>query len=386
MHVTSRAVAMLAALSLLVAPVLAAPTTGTQLSSAANTVWIHRNSDDAVYWLSNVKEEPAHNDPDPGYNVAGAVLSNPDGVGYYWSIPLDPAPTGIVQLAPGGTIEATVYLKAITSLPAVGGVPQGAGVGEIEMTLTSGGAALATGESEQVVLEPDTWAEVHWSLTPTAAAFSGDLSWDITFTGASGGAVLGASDDFGWSNVVLPVLGGDVATGPKVAHANLTGPTVEVRHVIDNATNATYHYNWTSAISDPRLTLIGNVTAGSAEVVLDDGAGHDLTLDVANGTMSDDLVGFGQGNWTITLNLTGFQGSVAILVDAAATSPGTTPAGTSTKSGNASGTATTGTAASGNTTGNGTKNGNGKDTPAPAFPLLVGAVAVALAIARRRLR
>ncbi len=352
-------VMILAALAALVA---AAPSTGTQPTASRNTLWIHRNSDESVYWLSNVKDEPAHNDPDPGYNVLGAT----SGPGYLWSIPLDPAPTGPIQLAPDTAIEFSVYLKAITSVPVVGGVPQGAGTGSVEMTLKSGGAAIATGEAQDVTLEPDTWAAIKWSIKPTVTAISGDLVWDILFEGASGGAVLGAADEFGWTNMVLPIVGGDA---PDVLQETLAGPTVEVRHVFANKTTANYQYNWTNGLSDPRLEAITNGTGNWTLTVLDNGTPRFQQTFEANGTASDALDGAGAGNWTLLLNVTGFTGALAVLIDE-------TPSATSTSS-SGSGSARPTTSAS-------STSSEAEDTPAPSLTLLIAALAFSAMVLRRR--
>lgn len=382
MRIIPRTVAVLGALALLAAAGLAAPTTGTQPTASANTLWLHRNSDDAVYWLSNVKDEPAHNDPDPGYNFAGAASA--DGAGYVWTMPLDPALTGPVQLAADTPIEFNVYLKAITSVPLVGGVPQGAGTGSVETTLTVGGTAIATGEGQDVTLEPDTWAAIKWSIVPSVASLAGDLSWEVKFIGASGGAVLGAADESGWTSLVLPIVGGD---SPSVVQETLSGASVDLSHSFSNETTASYRYDWTNALSDPLLTATTNGTGSWTLTVLDNGTQLVQRTFTANGTVTDPLEGAGAGNWTILLNTTAFRGNLALAIEetpaAGGTEPGSGTAGSKPGSGTSTGTGSEGSGTGSG--GNGTADeDDGKDTPTLALPLLVGVVALA-AVVRRRL-
>lgn len=108
--------------------------------------------------------------------------------------------------------------------------------------------------------------------------------------------------------------GGDSA--PQTIQDELTGETADVSHAFDNATTATYQYNWTTDLTEARIVANASATNGTAQVTVRDGAGDErvnvtVTTDGWNETLDIEAAA---GNWTVEIGYTDFVGSLDLAI------------------------------------------------------------------------
>jgi hypothetical protein len=185
------------------------------------------------------------------------------------------------------------------------------------------------------------------------------------------------------SGLGLP-MGGSAGGGVPVVHVQLNGTEVRLDQSYQTARTARHVYNWTNALADPHLALDVAPSNGSVAVKVVAGAAtlFNRTLN-ATAAMADPLAGATAGNWSLVVDFQSFEGSLRLNITEAPSGDGGSSG--SSGSGTAGSTKSSTTTKSGTTaTGNGTSSQGTKGSPAPALPVLLGALAVAVAVLRRR--
>ena len=231
--------ARLVVMQVLTAGVLAAlvlaPAAAAQAADQA-TLWLHITNDPRTYYMTFEREDAAHDSDASGYNVLGLLLTHdllgvgcPEGfcagpLHAQWSIAMTPELAEPVALDTSRPIVMSVTVAPILSIPQVGSVlnPSPGLVGDISSTLSAGDTVIATGTAS-VTDVVDTYVTV---IIEAEAAVDeipgGPLTWTVVMQAVAGGAVIGASDETGWSHIVLPVPP-VVAEAPEPVE-NVTAP------------------------------------------------------------------------------------------------------------------------------------------------------------------
>lgn len=169
------------------------------------------------------------------------------------------------------------------------------------------------------------------------------------------------------------------ATAPAgPVYGNLTTPSLT--YGVNVATTGTFVFNFTTALSNATLAYAVNGTGNLTMQVLD-GAGALQVNQTFDSPVSGqaNVTGAAPGNWTYTLVLQDFNGTLSLDLLA--------PAANVTTSGSTTGTSTTGTATASSQEAGHDEHTDGTDddtADVPGFGLLSVVLALALIIARRR--
>jgi hypothetical protein len=177
------------------------------------------------------------------------------------------------------------------------------------------------------------------------------------------------------------------AGGAPVGDGNGTGEVIErtiddaefqIAHGFTEATNDTYRYNWTAAVTDVNVTVTATVTGGEAAIRILDANGtvvleRDIAADADETLNAADAVA---GNWTIEIVYSGFVGELTVAI-VAATDDGSQP--------HPSASFAPTTAAPATASNPFALEEEGNRLPGPAFLVVLTALA-AVVIARRRVK
>lgn len=371
------------AVALLVLSALVAaipPAQAQQPGPTAKILWAHgaAPAEGETLWSNFDKEDPGSTDTanGPGYNcgvpvpVVGQAVCDEAGdpgvtdpqegdIEHTFTLPMDPALAVPLQFT-DATITANLFFGAST----------GTGEGEAIVRLLSGDTVVA--ESAAIPFSYDQGyapASGPVAVKEMSVPAGAELVWEIDVTGTATGFFLGIHDDNGKSNLVLPLGAGSAAV------ESLNGTTVVIQRTFNESTDTTLQFTWTGPATARTIVYSANGT-GNATFVVIDGANATLlnasshSAQPKGGWTSEKTVTGAAGNWSISIALSEFNGTVRLTIN--------DPSGLPGAGGN--GTSRSGTGA----TGNGTEDGDKKDTPAPTLAVVVGAVAIALAVSRRR--
>ncbi len=340
------------------------------VTDATNTIWMNTQVDDGDGVPYEIFGEPATTVPVVGLGVDPAANS-----AFEVRIPLSPA------LAQKLSIAGTVKVDAF-----IGGGTATSGTASIGTSLVADGAVLGSAPAKDHSMTPQTEAgtnynAISWTFDVAGASVpaGAKLEWVLSGTASGNNVFLACHEGRGRSGITLPIASASSGAGGVLEHT-LTGATAHLNLSAAAPTNATHHYNWTTALAKQRLTVVADVLAGNATLRIVDGANATLKQVALAGNLTEDLAG-APGNWSITIELAGFRGNVTADIGPV---PAPTATSSSSTSGSKSGTGTksaTSTTASGNATGDGGK----KDTPGVAAPVAgLAVLAVAVALRRRR--
>ena len=359
---------------LLVAPSSAQNPSAPDPSAASSILYAASDSatDLAVGWLSTDSSE-GETATVGGAKPEDCVVPGSEGQGlpsplcesaafeWTWTYTLSPALRASVQLDPAEKIKLVAFL--------------GAGTGEGTLSVTSrlaqGSTVIAEGAAvaHEYANSPtgENYGSVVWEVPVTTATLAAgtDLVWTVTVTGEAGGSgslFMAVGEPRGRSHIELPAVGGG-SSSLEV----LTGASLAFTKTFNTTSNETFRYAWAGPNATRAITV--NATGqGGVGLVVRTGNDTVATINVtAPGVLSEvskNVVPTG-GNWTFELKLNAFNGTVQVKDRAPITPSG----GPGTK---------------GNATGNATDEDDKKDTPAPALPALLAAVAAAVVLARRR--
>ncbi|MEK6975285.1 MAG: hypothetical protein AABY18_02970 [Candidatus Thermoplasmatota archaeon] len=374
---------VLAVTLLTLAALLAAvpPAQAQQPGPTAKVLWAHgaAPAEGETLWANFDKEDPEATDTanGPGYNcVAGSVpffgpalcpYAPMEGdLEHTFTLPMDPALAVPLEFT-DTTLTANLFF----------GANSGAGEGQAIVRLKAGESVVA--ESAAIPFSYDQGyapASGPVAIQQMSVPAGAELVWEIEVTGSASGFFMGIHDDTGKSHLVLPLGSGSPAVEA------LSGAAVDIQRTFNESTNQTLRFTWVGPATAQAIAYTTNGTGSATFVVLDAG-NNTLLNETAQGSKTGSKTINGTaGNWSISIALAGFNGTLRLTInDPSVTpgppgaTPGTSTGGTTSKGGSATGAA-----------GNGTDDeGDGKkDTPVPALPALLGAVIAALAVARRR--
>lgn len=372
---------LLTALVVAVDPAAAQDAAAPHLSPQDKVLYAHHHDSDTTElngWMNTLAVDPTANDialGPSGQFVGGVATAAPSRT---LTLTLNPALAGTVQLDPSGNIVVNAYIGSGSSNGAL----------RVETAIKYGADTVATGAAQNHVYQASTgqYGKLTWTLAPSITEFAPgkDLVWTITMSGVAQAGFLGVSEERGASNIELPVLSSTVTGsigGGSLTYHDLNG-TEAALSLPATASNASHQYNWSSPGGALALTVADPQHAGGNATIRVLGADNATLADVAfNGTSLEQALDGAAGNWTILVQLQNYTGNLTLTIAPAEDEPGNGGPGTGSGTASATGTSRSGTTSS---PGNGTKPAGGKDTPLPALPALLGAVAAAVALARRR--
>lgn len=338
------------------------------VTDATNTIWMNTLEDDGDGVPYEIYGEPAFTDPALGAGQDPVVDED-----FETRIPLSPA------LAQDLVLEGTVTVQAY-----IGGGTYTVGRGSIGTSLVAGGAVLGEAAAKTHQMAPSqagaTYTAISWTfdVSSTTVPAGTLLEWVISGSASGNNVFLACHEARGRSYIELPIVSAAGGAGTVIEH-QLNGTAGKITLSAAEPTNATHVYSWTTNLTTLQLDILGGVASGNLTISILDGANATVHNGTYTGNVSQEVTA-AAGNWTFTVTLESFTGNLTI--EAGPLKPETAP-------GSESGTGTrpaTSTTSGTQDAGNGTaKDDEGsKDTPATALPALLGAVAAAVILARRR--
>lgn len=223
-----------------------------------------------------------------------------------------------------GTVKATVFVSCDAPAPYRPG-QEGAAAGA-RLILMKDGDAISQQDMFGVpspCTGSSTIREFNFEVDSAGTEFeAGDvlnvqfLLWVLNPPQAAGSTVYAlvgsTTHPSGITAVGLPSAG----EGSELVEETLVGETALVSHSFDNATTASYIYNWTTDLAQAQIAGNASVTNGSAQLTVRDANGTELlntTIgpDGWNETLDVDAAA---GNWTILADYSDFVGSVSLAI------------------------------------------------------------------------
>jgi hypothetical protein len=349
------------------------------LSAEVNLLYAHHDASDTAEvtaWMNTLEQDGDDNaiGPSASCGIEGAgltgtpldMLADTD-IDRTYTITMDPAPTVTASLG-SGPVKATIHFGA------------GSCEGEVTIasTLSVDGTAIATGQADHTYAAgaPYPALSLDMPLTGTTIPSGSSVVWTVHVTGTTKGAgYMGVSNEQGRTKLQLPITGTEGGALPVKA---LTGATVDITETINETGDKSFLYRWTGP-STARGIGYTTTGTGNATFTVLDGANATILNETVKGAQSATKTVTGEaGNWSLAIQVTDFKGTVRLTINDPAVTPG--PPG-STKTG--TGTSTSKASGTGSVT-NGTADEDDKDTPVPALPAMLGAIAAAVILARRR--
>lgn len=323
------------------------------------------------------KDTEGHQTGNWGSALAGPVGAPYTGNGREWAFAaVQPFP-GVVTLDPAGKVHVSVW---------IGGGSSEGGMGTAAWDLKAGTTLVASGAGKDLQYLGGN-VELVWDETPAISSIDpalGDLVFRVFTTETFAlGLRITLGPDPEWTQLTLPVLG--IAGGSTIQMHALNGTTASIQ-LASARTNATHQYEWPSPGGALELKVSDATrTGGNATIRVLDGANATLANVTFNGTAVTKALSGAAGNWTIEVVLQDYSGTlqIAIAPPSATTSNSASVSGTGQGSSGTGGTGSSGAGTNG-TGGNSTSFGGGKDSPGPALPLLLGALAIVALVRRRR--
>lgn len=370
--------ALVAAVPVAQAQDASAPT----LSAEVNLLYAHHDASDTAEvtaWMNTLEQDGDDNaiGPSASCGIEGAgltgtpldMLADTD-IDRTYTITMDPAPTVTASLG-GGPVKATIHFGAGSC----------AGDVTIASTLSVDGTAIATAEAEHAYTAgaPYPALALDMPLTGTSIPSGSSVVWTVHVTGTTKGAgYMGVSSEQGRTKLQLPITG---TAGGSVPVKALTGATVDITETINETGDKSFLYTWTGPATARGVGYTTTGTGNATFTVLD-GTNATILNETVQGAQSATKTVTGEaGNWSLAIQVTDFQGTVRLTINDPSVTP-EPPGSTNTRTGTSTSRSGTG---SGTGDGNSTNDGDDEqDTPVPALPALLGAIAAAVILARRR--
>ena len=341
-------------------------------TASQNILYAGSNSADdrAVGWMNTDPADPANDQTSVGGAVqmcdpiAGLVcLPQTEGIDWTWTWTLTPALRVPLHLA-AGTVRIVAFLGA--------GTGTGSGI-EVTTQLAQGSVVIAEGPMQEHAYEGvaagTPYQSLAWDLEIPATTLIANepLVWTVRAvadTGETeGNFFMSVSDARGRSRIELPIASAAVAP-----QALADGP-VTIRETVANVTTAAFLYRW-NGTAEPFEVGYRSEGNGSVTFMVVDAANQTLLQQSVDGTGNGTKsVNGTAGIWTLAVRLDAFAGNFTLTIRPPPASSTTTSVSSS----------------SGTTTSTTTSDSDGeKGAPGVAIPALVGLLATAALVTRRR--
>ncbi len=248
-----------------------------------------------------VSPDPA--DPSDGGNwgsALGGVVGSPYASGgREWAMGMLRPDGPVVELDPEGSVLVRF---------SIGGGINEAAKGKAGWELLQDGAVAISGSLKDFTFYGDDEQELTWDVPAGIDRLDPSVLSFRVYTAETVGSGSRLNLDHGAMTVTLPVIGGGAAEVPlEVIAETLESPVVD--HIFDNATTASYLYNFTAENGFGLVDMAINGT-GNATAKLVDAAGVELF----NGTIATGITeyqNFTAGAWTLSIEYEEFVGSFA---------------------------------------------------------------------------
>lgn len=343
-----RVVLLAAALALIFPSVLAQDLGAPHLSPEQMTLYAHHRDgdDESVGWMNTNAADPDSTDIAMG--ASANYVTERD-----WTLRLVPGVAGEVVL--DGDLQVNAHVG--------GGSAQG--VMDVSTELLVDGTAVATGDAQQVILEPASAAYplVTWTIPVSLTIPPGaSMEWKVhAGNGIATAIFLGVHEDRGKSHIVLPVVSADVPAGQPEAEYTQLDAAPELDLSLDG-TPRILVYNWTEQGNLSTVEWQANGTGNvSARLIVDNQTAWQAAL--AGNASAPLPANATAGNWSLVLETGTFNGTLRLQLLAQ-------PGGTGTPTQTATG-------------GPGNETTGGRGSPAP-MAIFLAVLAVGALAARRR--